>query len=128
MGAKHPSGAASPVNGQPLPRGKPFTSETAREARQKRTTIDKERQSIAAAFRRNMLTLHPMKDKSTGQVIQKTGAEIIADSIMTACNKGNANAMSIALGLMGEKPAETININTPDPGIMEEIRAFMEDK
>lgn len=102
----------SPVNGQPLPRGKPFTSETAREARQKRTKIDAERQSIAAAFKRNMLDLHTIKEN--GREVQKTGAEIIANSIMTACHKGNANAMNIALALMGEKPAENINITAAD--------------
>ena len=102
----------SPVNGQPIPRGKPFTSETAREARQKRTKIEAERQSIAQAFRKNMLELQTVKEG--GKEVQRTGAEIIARSIMTACNKGNANAMNIALALMGEKPAENINITSAD--------------
>ena len=51
----------------------------------------------------------------------RTGAEIIADSIMTACNKGNANAMNIALGLMGEKPAEKIAISAPDAEIIKNV-------
>ena len=104
----------SPVNGQPLPRGKQFTSESAREARAKRTNLDAKRRSIALAFKENMYQLHEMKDKRTGQIITRTGAEIIADSIMTACNKGNANAMNIALALMGEKPAENLNVITKD--------------
>ena len=102
----------SPVNGQPLPRGKPFTSESAREARRKRTRIESERQSIAQAFRKNMLELQTVREG--GKEVQRTGAEIIARSIMTACNKGNANAMNIALALMGEKPAENINITAAD--------------
>lgn len=102
----------SPVNGQPLPRGRPFTSESAREARQKRTRIESERQSIAQAFRKNMLELQTVREG--GKEVQRTGAEIIARSIMTACNKGNANAMNIALALMGEKPAENINITAAD--------------
>lgn len=118
----------SPVNGQPLPKGRPFTSESAREARRKRTNVDMERRSIAESFKKNMSELHTVTDKRTGQQVQKTGAEIIADSIMAACNKGNANAMNIALALMGEKPAESLNINTPDPAVMEEVRAFLEGK
>ena len=102
----------SPINGQPLPRGKPFTSDSAREARQKRTRIESERQSIAAAFRKNMLELQTVKEG--GKEVQRTGAEIIARSIMTACNKGNANAMNIALGLMGEKPVDAISITATD--------------
>ena len=102
----------SPVNGQPLPRGKPFTSETAREARRKRAEEEADRRSIAEAFKKNMRELHTIKEN--GKVKQYTGAEIIARSIMTACNKGNANAMNIALALMGEKPAENINIVSAD--------------
>lgn len=114
----------SPINGQPLPRGRQFTSETAREARQKRTNIDKERRSIAQAFRKNMLELHEMKDRH-GKIVHKTGAEIIAESIMVACNKGNANAMNIALGLMGEKPAEKIAISAPDTEIIKNVEAAL---
>lgn len=102
----------SPRNGQPLPRGRPFTSETAREAAQKSNHLQAERKSIAAAFRKNMTELQTVKEG--GKEVQRTGAEIIARSIMTACNKGNANAMNIALALMGEKPAENINITTTD--------------
>lgn len=102
----------SPVNGQPLPRGKPFTSDSAREARQKRTNIEAERKSIAQAFRKNMVELQTVREN--GKEVQRTGAEIIARSIMTACNKGNANAMNIALALMGEKPIDTVSIITSD--------------
>lgn len=112
----------SPINGQPLPRGKPFTSDSAREARQKRTKADSERASIAEAFRKQMRETFMVHDKRTGKQVEKTGAEVIADSIIQACSKGNANAMNIALGLLGEKPAESVNVNMPDPAIMEEIR------
>lgn len=58
-----------------------------------------------------MTALYPVKDKTTSQIVYFTGAEIIAQSIVNACNKGNANAMNIALGLMGEKPVENIAIS-----------------
>lgn len=111
----------SPINGQPLPRGKPFTSDSAREARQKRTQEEKERRSIAAAFRKNMNTIF-RNDKGE----EMTGAEIIAQSIIKGANNGNAKMVEIALGLLGEKPAEVVNVNMPDPSIMEEIRRRMD--
>lgn len=111
----------SPVNGQALPRGKPFTSETAREARQKRTQEEKERRSIAAAFRKNINQV--FKDEKGNEM---TGAEIIAQSIIKGANNGNAKMVEIALGLLGEKPAEVVNVNMPDPAIMEEIRRRMD--
>lgn len=110
----------SPINGQPLPKGRQFTSETAREARAKRATIENERKSIAEAFRKNMVSTHEMRDKN-GKIIEKTGAEIIAEAIMVACNKGNANAMNIALGLMGEKPADKIAISAPNADVIRNV-------
>ena len=113
----------SPVNGQPLPRGRPFTSETAREARQKRTKEDSERRSIARAFRERMT--EKFRDENGNEL---TGAEIIAQSIIKGANAGNAKMVEIALALMGEKPAEVVNVNMPDPQIMADIRAFMEQR
>jgi|GEM_PF-4535228 len=49
-----PKTAVSPVNGVPTPRGRPFTQETAREARQKRENKEKARKSITEAFKRRM--------------------------------------------------------------------------
>ena len=57
---------------------------------------------------------------------EMTGAEIIAQSIIKGANNGNAKMVEIALGLLGEKPAEVINVNLPDPAVMEEIRRRMD--
>ena len=45
-----PNIAVSPVNGVPTPRGRPFTSETAREAARKRNEQAAAKKSITAAF------------------------------------------------------------------------------
>lgn len=101
--------------------GKQFTSENARDM-QKRSTVSKnEKRSIARAFRER-LTAEFTDDKGN----KMTGAEIIAMSIYKGANNGNAKMVEIALGLLGEKPAETVNINAPDPSIMDEIRSRME--
>ena len=112
----------SPVNGQPVPVSPHrFTSENAREYQQKAMKSVREKRSIANAFREK-LTAEFTDDKG----IKMTGAEIIAMSIYKGANNGNARMVEIALGLLGEKPAETVNVNMPDPAIMEEIRKRME--
>lgn len=113
----------SPVNGQPLPRGKPFTSETAREARRKRTVNEQENRSIVKEFRKRMSQMFT-DDKGN----QMSGAEIIAQSIIKGANNGNAKMVEIALELMGEKPADNINVSFADPNIMQEIRRRMESE
>lgn len=99
----------SPVNGQPLPRGKPFTSETAREARQRRTAKEQANASITEAFKR--LVNEIQTDKHGNKVL---GAEIVARSIMNGCINGNAKCIDQALAIMGEKPAEKVIIQQPD--------------
>lgn len=112
----------SPVNGQPVPISPHrFTSENARENQKKAQKSIKEKRSIANAFRER-LTAEFTDDKGN----KMTGAEIIAVSIFKGANNGNAKMVEIALGLLGEKPAETVNVNMPDPSIMEEIRKRME--
>lgn len=110
----------SPVNGQPTPKNRPITPENAREYQKKAMKSIKEKRSIANAFKER-LTAEFTDDKGN----KMTGAEIIAMSIFKGANNGNAKMVEIALGLLGEKPAETVNVNMPDPAIMDEIRQRM---
>lgn len=104
----------SPVNGQPLPRGKPFTSESAREARRKRTEKEQQTKSITEAFKKRMN--EEFKDAKTGRTM--TGAEIIADSIIKGANNGNAKMVEIALALMGETPVKKVDLGMDDPLVL----------
>lgn len=92
--------AVSPVNGQPLPRGRQFTSETAREARRKRTEKEQAQKSITAAFMQLMGEVVTV-DKNGRQY---TGAQAIAQSIIKGAMKGNAEMVKIALAIAGETP------------------------
>lgn len=111
----------SPVNGNPVPQGKLITSENAREYQKKSQKSITEKRSIARAFKER-LTMEFTDDKGN----KMSGAEIIAMSIFKGANNGNAKMVEIALGLLGEKPAETVNVNMPDPSVMDEIRKRME--
>ena len=109
------------MNGQPVPKGRQFASDNARENQKKAMKSIREKRSIANAFRER-LTMEFTDDKGN----KMSGAEIIAMSIFKGANNGNAKMVEIALGLLGEKPAETVNVNMPDPAVMEEIRQRME--
>lgn len=99
--------AVSPVNGQPVPRGKPFTSESAREARRKRTEKEQEQKSITEAFKKCMNGTFTDKNGRT-----MTGAEVIANSIITGAVNGNAKMVEIALALVGETPSyKAVDVN-----------------
>lgn len=99
--------AVSPVNGQPVPRGRPFTSETAREARRKRAEKEAENKSIAAAFLQYMGDFVVTEKDGT----KLTGAQAIAKSIIRGAMKGNAEMVKIALALTGETPDTKITIS-----------------
>ena len=113
--------AVSPINGQPLPKGKPFTSETAREAARKSNEKQAAQRSITAAFKARML--HVFTDPKTGQ--SRTGAEIIADSIIKGAMAGNAKMVEIALDIMGETPVKHIEV--ADGRIKELIEGLKEN-
>lgn len=100
--------AVSPVNGQPIPRGKQFTSETAREARKKRTEKEQAQKSITEAFKRYMGEIVVVEKDGT----QLTGAQAIAKSIIRGATKGNAEMVKIALAITGETPSTKIQINS----------------
>ena len=112
--AKKQNKAVSPVNGQPLPRGRQFTSETAREARRKRTEKEAAQKSITAAFMKYMGEVVVTEKDGT----MLTGAQAIAKSIIRGATKGNAEMVKIALDLTGETPTKKVEIAN---GQMEEI-------
>lgn len=94
------------VTGEKRSRGRPFTSETARQARQIRTEKDKQTASVLNAFKK--LASSTITDK---QGNERVGAEVIAQAIFKGCVEGNARLIEVALGLLGETPDKTINVN-----------------
>ena len=93
--------AKSPINGQPVPNGKLFTSETAREAAKKSAESRKRDKCITEAFLK--LLTESFTDAKTGKT--HTGAEILANSILKGANNGNPKMVEIALALNGETPS-----------------------
>ena len=100
--------AISPKSGAPMPHGKPFTAETARKARQKRTEKEQTAKSITAAFLASMSEVVG-KDEHGDPM---TGAQAIAKSIISGATKGSAEMVKIALAMTGETPSTKIEINS----------------
>jgi len=113
-------GKFSPINGQPLPRGKPFTSETAREAARKSNAKQKANASITEEFRK--LVNEFQTDKKGNKML---GAEILAKSLFQGCLNGNTKAMELAIALMGEKPAEKVIMANVSQEDIDEIERIM---
>lgn len=98
----------SPVNGVPVPRGRKFTSETAREANRKSVENRAARKSITAAFLKYMVEVIATEPDGT----EITGAQAIAKSIIKGATKGSAEMVKIALALTGETPSAKITVET----------------
>lgn len=105
----------SPINGQKTPKGKRFAGEYARECARKRNAKRKAEASITEEFRR--LVNQYQTDKNGNQML---GAEVLAKSIMQGCINGNAKAMDLALAIMGEKPADKIQVIQTDWSALDE--------
>lgn len=88
-----------------MPRGRPFTAESARQARQKRTEKEKREKSISKAF--VALLERGYKDKNGNE---RTGAELIAESIFKGAVSGNPKLIEMSLALAGETPTTKVEI------------------
>lgn len=78
-------------------------------------------------FREGLLLLlnEPLKDKA-GQTTDKTTQDAIIAGLVKRAISGDTRAFEMIRDTIGEKPVEQVNFNTPDTGIMAEIRRRME--
>lgn len=100
----------SPVNGQPTPRGKPFTTESARECAQKSHEVQRENGMIRNALLRELAKLKTTKD---GREI--SGVDAMAESAIAMAMK-NPRFWELVRDSIGEKPTDNLNINSVPMG------------
>ena len=100
----------SPVNGQPLPRGKPFeTSEQAREAGKKGGKRSGEKRKERKTLREDLLAVltdMAIPEKNTGKMIPVQ--EALSTALIKAALSGNVRAFEIIRDTVGEKPVENV--------------------
>lgn len=99
----------SPVNGQVLPRGRPFTSETAREAGRKggrKAGINIKQRKTLREELLNVLTEMLIPEKSSGKEVPVQ--EALSVSLIRSALSGNVRAYEIIRDTIGEKPIENV--------------------
>lgn len=113
----------SPVNGQPLPEGKPFVTgdSRAREA-QKKGAAAKHAKKL---LRDELLEVLQTEVKVNGK--SKTVQEGITTALTKQAMKGNVRAYEMIRDTIGEKPVEKVLISEVDPRIIEEVERMVTD-
>lgn len=111
----------SPVNGQPLPEGKPFVTgdSRAREA-QKKGAAAKHAKKL---LRDELLEVLQTEVKVNGKM--KTVQEGITTALTKQAMKGNVRAYEMIRDTIGEKPVEKVLISEVDPRIIEEVERMV---
>lgn len=115
----------SPVNGQPIPRGRPFETgdERAKKAGMQSGKKRKERKTLREDLLKVLMDMQiPQKD--TGKQIPVQ--EALSISLIKSALNGNVRAYEIIRDTIGEKPAENLNIVTSDFTALDEAFARME--
>lgn len=102
----------SPVNGQPLPRGKPFEpGDRAREIGRKGGKKSKAKQAQRKTLREDLLavlTNLEIPQKDTGKKIPVQ--EALSTALIKSALNGNVRAYEIIRDTIGEKPVENVSI------------------
>ena len=103
----------SPINGQVLPRGRPFTSETAREAGKKggrKAGINIRARKTLREELLNVLTDMTIPGKNGGKELPVQ--EALSVSLIRSALSGNVRAFEIIRDTIGEKPVENVTLVT----------------
>lgn len=109
----------SPINGQPCPEGRPFTSEQAREAGKKGGRKSGQTRRERKTLREDLLSL--LSDKITDESGRDTQTQVaISVSLVKQALNGNTKAYEIIRDTIGEKPVENVNIVSCDFSALDE--------
>ena len=118
----------SPVNGQPIPQGKPFTTsdERARQAGKVSGKRRKERKTLREELL--LLLMSDVKDEDSGRKVQTQTK--MSSALVDQALKGNTKAYEIIRDTIGEKPVEKVEqmIDVDYRKSVEYVRSLMEEK
>lgn len=102
----------SPVNGQPLPMGKPWrTSEEAREAGKKGGKNSGMKRKARKTLREDLLAVLSTLELPNKEGTKKVQVqEALSTALIKAALNGNVRAYEIIRDTIGEKPVENVSI------------------
>ena len=105
-----------------IPQAHKLTVEEASKGGKKSAETRRERKTMRDALL--MLLSEPLKGKD-GQPTEKTTQDAIIAGLVKRAIAGDTRAFGMIRDTIGEKPAEVVTVNTPDPTIMDEIARRM---
>ena len=115
----------SPVNGQPVPKGRPFTAgdPRAKECQAKSTIVQKEKGDL-----RRLCQLWMEEEVATGKDGEKiTGGQMMVRVAVKEVAKGNPRFGELLRDTAGFKPVDKVMVSEVDPGVIAEVEQMVKE-
>ena len=115
----------SPINGQPLPKGKPFVTgdSRAKEAQAKGVASRKERGDL-----RRLCQIWMEEEVATGKDGEKiTGGQMMVRVAVKEVAKGNPRFWELLRDTAGFKPVDKVMMAEVDPGVIDEVEEMVKE-
>ena len=115
----------SPVNGQPVPQGKPFRTgdERAREAGKASGAARREKGDL-----RRLCQLWMEEEVATGKDGEKiTGGQMMVRVAVKEVAKGNSKFWELLRDTAGFKPIDKVMMAEVDPGVIDEVEQMVKE-
>ena len=115
----------SPVNGQPLPKGKPFVAGElrAKEAQKNSVASRKERGDL-----RKLCQIWMEEEVATGKDGEKiTGGQMMVRVAVKEVAKGNSKFWELLRDTAGFKPIDKVMMAEVDPGVIDEVEQMVKE-
>ena len=115
----------SPVNGQPVPKGKPFTAgdPRAKECQEKSTIVQKEKGDL-----RRLCRLWMEEEVATGKDGERiTGGQMMVRVAVKEVAKGNPRFWELLRDTAGFKPVDKVMVSEVDPGVIAEVEQMVKE-
>ena len=115
----------SPVNGQPVPKGKPFVAgeSRAKEMQARSVASRKERGDL-----RKLCQLWMEEEVATGKDGEKiTGGQMMVRVAVKEVAKGNSKFWELLRDTAGFKPIDKVMMAEVDPGVIDEVEQMVKE-
>ena len=115
----------SPVNGQPVPKGKPFrtSDERAKEAGKASGAARREKGDL-----RRLCQLWMEEEVATGKDGEKiTGGQMMVRVAVKEVAKGNSKFWELLRDTAGFKPVDKVMMAEVDPGVIDEVEQMVKE-
>lgn len=115
----------SPVNGQPVPKGKPFTAgdPRAKECQKKSTIVQKEKGDL-----RRLCQMWMEEEVGTGKDGEKiTGGQMMVRVAVKEVAKGNPRFWELLRDTAGFKPVDKVMVSEVEPAVIAEVEEMVKE-